>query len=125
VGWTVVVLLLTLLPGKDLPGPSFLDLIPQFDKVVHAGLFFIFVIAWSFGSYRSGALQYPKKILTFTILAVALGILIECIQLEWKAIHRDFELMDITADTIGALLGAWISRKFLPGWLRRNKKAVR
>ena len=112
---------MTLLPGKDIPDIPWLARI-QFDKVVHAGFFLLFVILWSYGSEMSG--KEPKEktrfILSFLLAGIALGILIEILQLVFKSLHRDFEYLDIAADAVGALAGGWFYRKYLFGHVRQG-----
>lgn len=110
-GWTILILLLTLAPGKDIPSVSFLDSIPDFDKVVHATLFFGFVVVWGYAIMKQKKAFHPRTLLLITLIAILSGIAIEFVQLWWKAIHRDFELLDMAADAVGALLGAWVTYK--------------
>lgn len=110
-GWTVLILLLTLAPGKDIPNVSLLDNIPNFDKVVHATLFFGFVVGWSYAIMKQKKAFHPRTLLLITLIAILSGIAIEFVQLWWKDLHRDFELLDMAADAAGALLGAWVIYK--------------
>jgi VanZ family protein len=122
--WTVIILVLTLMPSKDIPNDTFLSRIPQFDKLVHAGLFCGFVVTWSFGYYYNNYdSRYFKRVFSFTILAICLGVCIEFVQLWWTAIHRDFEILDMVADAIGASIGTWLSRKYLPKWFRKKPQS--
>lgn len=117
IGWTVIILLLTLLPASDIPNTPF-GKIPNFDKLVHAGIFAVFVILW-YGAllkFRNDTkLENPLPVQPLTLLAkiillaVILGFLIEVIQKDWKTIHRDFEWFDWLADTIGAFFGGAIA----------------
>lgn len=115
--WTVVMLLLTLLPARDIPN-TFLSGIPYFDKMVHAGIFGLFVILWyvgSFGAHRAkGETKgyHAMTLLARVILAaVLLGLFIEIVQKEWTTIHRDFEWFDWVADILGAFVGGAIARE--------------
>lgn len=115
VAWTVIMLVLTLLPSPDFPH-TFLSSIPYFDKMVHAGIFGLFVILWYGGAYKTtvksgkeGA-AHPMTLLARVILAaILLGLAIEIVQKEWRTIQRDFEWFDWLADTLGAFLGAAIA----------------
>lgn len=117
VAWTIIMLVLTLLPSPDFPH-TFLSSIPYFDKMVHAGIFGLFVILWYAGAYKSsqkagksGAL-HPMTLLARVILAaILLGLIIEIVQKEWRTIQRDFEWFDWVADTLGAFIGGAIARE--------------
>lgn len=118
ISWTLVVLLLTLLPASDIPNTVF-SRVPYFDKLVHMGIFMIFVILWYGGVYRAyrhrqpenTQRQYQPLVLLARIIlaAIALGFAIELVQKEWTTLHRDFEWMDWLADTLGAFLGGAIA----------------
>lgn len=110
--WTLIILYLTLSPGRDIPRISFLEKIANFDKVVHATLFFGFVLLWGVAIIRHQGAFRPSTLLMITLIAISAGIAIEFVQLWWKAIHRDFEIGDIVADAAGALLGAWTISRF-------------
>lgn len=105
------------MPAADVPN-TFLSKIPHFDKVVHAGIFALFVILWYVSIRKYLFIKYPdnheKKfnpmatLAWIILIAIILGILIEIIQKEWKSIHRDFEWFDWVADIIGAFFGGAI-----------------
>jgi hypothetical protein len=118
--WTIVILILTLLPASDIPHTVLLK-IPHFDKLVHAGIFGLFVILWYAAFYKSFSAGYNEKketvrqyhpltvLASVIIAAIVLGLCIEIIQRDWTTIHRDFEWWDWVADTIGAFLGGAIA----------------
>lgn len=118
--WTAIILLLTLMPASDVPN-TFLSKIPHFDKVVHAGIFALFVILWFACVRKYFIIRYPEdggkrfhpvNVLAIIILiAILLGLLIEVTQKEWKSIHRDFEWFDWVADIIGAFFGGAIANE--------------
>lgn len=118
--WTAVILLLTLMPSSDIPN-TFLSKIPNFDKLVHAGIFALFVILWYASLYKYFTRKYPDNLhekfhpvttLAYIILAaVVLGILIEITQKVWTSIHRDFDWFDWLADCIGAFFGGAITNE--------------
>jgi VanZ family protein len=101
--FTTIVLLW---PGNALPKTKLIT-IPFFDKIVHIVLFAI--LSWlalnAFGSSRK---LWNTKIVGAICLY---GILIEFVQLYFIP-FRSFEIVDIVADTIGALLGLLILRRF-------------
>lgn len=119
IGWTIIILLLTLFPASDIPDTPF-NRIPYFDKMVHAGIFAVFVILWyaAFHKYlsatqheRSRRFQPLTLLAQIILVAIVLGVLIEIIQKDWKFIHRDFDWYDWLADTLGAFFGGAIANE--------------
>ncbi len=103
--WVFIVLLLTGLPGNDLPTlSSFWDAF-QPDKIVHMGMFGLLFLLLSGGSfYKGGKVPVSKKLIyTYLFIAIALGGTIELLQ-KWVFIGRDCDIYDWIADTIGVLL---------------------
>jgi VanZ family protein len=87
------------------PNPGAGPLFPQSDKVVHAALFAALAGAgrWRFGPLRA-----------VLVAALAYGALSEVVQ--WLALpHRSGDVLDVLADSVGALLG-WL---LVGGLLRR------
>ena len=79
---------------------------PGFDKLVHCGFFFVFVVLCVNDFLRqrlSSSLAY-KQALMITLIAIAFGALIEILQLTiftWRNGGWD----DLFADTVGACMG--------------------
>ena len=112
IAWFFIIVVLTCMPGKDVPQITWLDHI-YFDKWVHAGMFggLTFLFCWPF--YHSG---YTKQQRLYYFIKIALvssllGLLIEFVQ-KFYVTSRDFELLDWAADSIGALLAFWFCRKY-------------
>lgn len=119
-GWTMLILLLTLMPASDIPDTA-LSGIPHFDKLVHAGIFAVFVVLWYGALFRASALSAkkgrrplrpPTLLAGIILIALVLGLLIEIVQKDWKIIHRDFDWYDWLADAIGAFVGGAFAREF-------------
>lgn len=112
IAWFFVVLVLTCMPGKDVPQIPWLDKI-YFDKWVHAGMFggLTFLFSWPF--YRSGfsAQQRHFYFIKIALAASIFGLLIEFIQ-KFYVTSRDFELLDWAADSVGAFFAFLICRKY-------------
>ncbi len=105
--WLLVVLILIMIPGKQLPESEFLFEI-DFDKFVHVGIFGLLAVLFSWPFYKT-TIPKNKKILYFIIIAVltsAFGYSTELMQKYW-AQGRSYSVMDWLADTGGAL-GAFI-----------------
>jgi VanZ family protein len=109
--WAVLVLLLTLMPGDDVPRWEWARVV-QLDKWVHAGLFGVqaVLLGWAGQQVR----KWPRVWLSAAcgmLASVAYGAAIEGMQtlLDWG---RQGELADLLADAAGALLGfAWLLRR--------------
>lgn len=117
--WTVVIFVLLSLPGSSFPEHGILGKW-QLDKIVHAGIFGIFVVLWHAwyamrsSSDRQGLL---KGAFLFFLAGAAYGAGMEFYQKYFTS--REFETADIVADSVGAALGAiWCIRgqKNKPLW---------
>jgi hypothetical protein len=105
IAWFFIVLLLTCMPGNDVPKIGWLDNIYFFDKWVHAGLFggLAFLFSWPF--YKSD-FSRTKRLHYFIKIALAssiFGLMIEFIQ-RFYIPGRDYDLLDWAADTFGSLI---------------------
>ncbi len=105
IAWFFVILLLICLPGKDVPQVGWLDSIPNFDKVVHAGLFGVLdtLLCWPFSK---SLFNNKQRIRYFIYIAIAIslwGLTTELIQ-KYLVVGRDFDLLDWAADSFGVLL---------------------
>ncbi len=100
--WTLTIGILMCLPGKMLPKEEGFS-IPQFDKLVHIGLFGGFVFLWSL--WLTKRVTPPAVLLrwffAFYAIANVYGIAMEFVQKYWIP-GRDYDLADIIADMIGA-----------------------
>lgn len=105
--WTVIILLLCLMPASDVPN-TFMSRIPHFDKLVHAGIFAGFVFLWAFALHKSGKSHPLVYLAIVIIIAILLGFLIELLQKELISLHRDFDMWDWVADILGAFFGGAI-----------------
>lgn len=105
--WTVVILVLTLLPGNYIPRVgSFWNLFSP-DKLIHIFLFSVLVVLLFSGFYK----QYPgrgKRYITVKVLAfsIILAIISELLQ-ALLPLGRSGNIYDIIADFAGIILG-WL-----------------
>ncbi|MCF2490985.1 VanZ family protein [Dyadobacter sp. CY347] len=90
--WTILILLACTWPGKDIPSAP----IVGFDKIVHAGLFIVWIVLWT--------LAYPKKARLFVLLGMAYGLGLEFYQ-QLLPFDRTFDWWDAVADAVGVLIG--------------------
>jgi VanZ family protein len=117
----IVIVFLSLLPGTDIPTPSFLR-IPYFDKIVHFFMYFIFALLIIYGylKYTKGNLRKKHIIISF-IIVVFWGGLMELLQGIFQfSLGRSMDLIDFIANLTGslvAILTFYITSKF---WLKQN-----
>jgi hypothetical protein len=116
IAWFFIVLVLTCMPGQDVPKIGWLDGI-YFDKWVHAGMFggLTFLFCWPF--YKSG-FSRQKRLHYFIKIALSAsiwGLAIEFIQ-KFFITSRDFELLDWAADSVGVFLAFFLCKK----WFIKN-----
>lgn len=90
--WTFLILLACTWPGKDIPAAP----IVGFDKIVHAGLFIVWITLWTS--------VYPKKAALFVLLGIAYGLGLEFYQ-QLLPFDRTFDWWDAVADAAGVLIG--------------------
>jgi VanZ family protein len=108
-GWSILIGILLTLPGSVLPNEGSFK-IPQFDKIVHMGMFGGFVFLWNMViSSRRPPLH---KLLRLFFLVFAIGVIYgigsEYVQ-KYFIPGRDYDQADIIADMLGASLAYGIS----------------
>jgi len=123
-GWSVIILIVCAIPGYDLP-KSHLFTIPNFDKIVHAVLYFplAFMLGAEFDLSRKNWLKLTGPALTMLIVAIYGGV-IEILQ-EKLFISRSADMEDVLFDLIGGLAGLTLFYLFFRPFFRRiavNKK---
>ena len=112
IAWFFVVLVLTTLPGSDIPKAKWLEKI-YFDKWVHIGMFggLTFLFCWPF--YKSGFTS-GQRLYYFLKIAMAVsiwGLAIEFIQ-RFYIVGRSFDILDWAADSFGALIALLFCKKW-------------
>ena len=97
-------MVLTLMPGRYIDHQDFIR-IPNFDKIVHMGLFLVFAILFYgllAGDSFSGRYRYFPLFITL-LTSIGYGVLIEFFQRYVPG--RDPDIYDAFADSAGALFG--------------------
>ena len=96
ISWTLFIVIGLTVPGKTYPNSSLLD----FDKLIHAGLFFILSLLWLF------ALAHDRltRALTITAIVVVFSFGTEWYQ-DLLPFGRTGDVLDAVADTAGTLAG--------------------
>lgn len=103
--WALLILVLCGIPGRDIPHISFLELL-NFDKFVHAALFFVLVVLTVRGFYLQSAFikiqEHPKW--TAFAYCVIYGALLEIMQGTLFE-QRSADVFDFIANSVGAAVG--------------------
>lgn len=95
--WTIIISILTLLPGKDLPKVE----IVNFDKIAHLGVFFalnLFYLRWLAKSN-----QQINRTLSITLACITYGGIIEILQ---GTLYTDryADIYDFIFNALGCIL---------------------
>ena len=101
--WTILLLVLLLMPGSSIPSTN-VYAIPNIDKVAHFILFGGLTFWW--GLYFRSRIENGRwrvRVWTLVFYAIMLGAVIEFVQLAFIP-NRDFDLVDIAANSLGALI---------------------
>jgi VanZ family protein len=121
--WGLFIIILHLLPGKVFPRiPTFFDLLAP-DKLVHVGMFGVFVFlmlhAFNHGTTHGISRKYP--VITAFVIALSLGVILELVQ-NYLIPNRFGSIYDEIADLVGCLLGwgLWMLWKKLTAKTQRR-----
>jgi VanZ family protein len=103
--WAILILILCAIPGRDLPQISALELL-NFDKFVHALLFFVLILLTVNGFKRqaSFALLYRSPKIISLFLCVIYGGLLEIMQGAVFS-ERTADIFDFIANSFGCTVG--------------------
>ncbi|HZZ74554.1 MAG TPA: VanZ family protein [Puia sp.] len=103
--WTIFILILMAIPGNMLPREE-KTFIPNLDKLVHATLFGSFVFLWSiyYATRKEKNNHSNSRYVLILIIACLYGVATELMQ-KYLIPNRDYDIYDIMADSIGAVLG--------------------
>ena len=110
--WALLILVLCLMPGKDLPSVDIVD----FDKIVHFGVYVVLALAMYYGwkKQSSFAVLHHNTILKILIITSTYGFAVEIMQ-ELFTSDRHFDIFDALANSTGAvagsLMGAFVKNK--------------
>lgn len=104
--WAIITLVLTLIPGKDLPDVHFF----QVDKFAHFFIFSVLMLLTGWGLTKTTVIKGTPvhPLLTAALLSIAFGILIEFLQRFVPG--RSFSIADMLANSVGVGLGYVIFR---------------
>ncbi len=117
VAWALLIAFLCLTPGEELPQWEWADLL-RVDKLVHALMFGVltFLLASGFRSRPGNPWPDTKVLVVAGALSFGYGGLMELLQ-GIPGLNRQGDLVDLTANSVGALLGAFLIHRV---WERRH-----
>lgn len=96
--WSGLIIFVCLIKSSDIPQIA----VPYLDKVMHAGLHFVFTLLWFFYfKNKIGNLKNGKLLLISLVLSVFFGIVIELMQ-KFFTVTRNADLFDVIANLFGA-----------------------
>ena len=114
VSWVVLITSLSLFSFSGLDTETKVFHIPHIDKITHFVFYLLFVIL-GFFSYKEKVKKdflINKTIFILTLVAILYGIVIEGLQYI-MAFGRAAEISDVLANTIGAVFGSLLIKKYL------------
>ncbi|HEU5054411.1 MAG TPA: VanZ family protein [Hanamia sp.] len=121
IAWFFIVGGLTLMPAKDVPSVGWMDNIPNFDKLVHAGLFggLAFLFTLPLFKSRFSLKQKINYSIKISLAAIIWGITIEFLQ-KFYVPSRDFDLLDWAADIVGVVIAFWLIIRILKYYQKKT-----
>jgi VanZ family protein len=105
--WSALIFVLMILPGNSIPDEGIFS-IPHLDKIVHVIIFAGFVWLWVL-YFRNNQKENKGTVFKIVLVAIAYGVLMEYVQ-KYFIPNRSFDVFDIVADTIGAIVSALVIR---------------
>lgn len=119
--WFVIIFILLVMPNDDIPN-SFLSSIPNFDKLVHAGIFGfeVLMLSWPFFNTPMANRQLFLKI---TIAVIAYGVIMEFVQKLTP--DRDYDTLDMVADSAGAIIAFFVANAWFKLYTKRKQRTVK
>ena len=98
--WSGLIIFVCLIKSSDIPQIA----IPYLDKVMHAGLHFVFTLLWFFYfKNKISNLKNLKLLLISLVLSFFFGIAIELMQ-KFFTVTRNADLFDVIANLFGAFM---------------------
>lgn len=103
--WSVIIFLLLVVPPISIAKEKQIDF-THLDKVIHSILFAIQVVLWGYylQSKNRPVSVFRLNLAGAVFLSCCYGILMEYVQL---VVNRDFDVWDMLADAVGAIIG-WL-----------------
>jgi len=113
ISWVVFITFLSLFSFSELGDTSGIK-IPHFDKIVHFIFHTVFVVLGCFflKENKKELFFFKGKVLKMLFFAVLYGLIIEFLQY-LMPFHRTAEILDVVANTSGAIFGSLLIKKYL------------
>lgn len=111
IAWFFIVLVLICLPNNEIPKIGWLTNI-NFDKAIHVGVFGLLTVLFCWPFYNS-SLPNKERLQYFIKIAIATcvwGLTTEIIQ-KFFVPGRSFDMFDLAANTLGAVIAFWFCKK--------------
>ncbi len=118
----MLIFVLCAIPGRDLPHISFLEIL-EFDKWVHAGVFFVLVVLLIRGFSLQTTYDLFKRFpgaIAF-VLSVLYGGMLELMQEAFFS-DRTADILDFVANSFGCILGLLLFKKINERFLIRYNR---
>ncbi len=108
--WAVFILVLCLMPGRELPSLT----IWEFDKIGHFGVYLILSMLMVYGwrKQKSFSFLHTKALLKILLITSVYGFAVEVMQ-ELFTTDRHFDMLDALANSTGAVVGSFFSAIFI------------
>lgn len=112
IAWFFIVLVLTCLPGDDLPKVNNWFNEYYIDKLVHAGIFLLLAYLFMYPVAKTGISNSQKRnyFIKIALACTIWGITIELIQ-KYFIPGRSFDWFDWISDGLGAFTALWVGMK--------------
>lgn len=99
--WIFIIFILCALPGDSIPNPQLK--IPNLDKIVHFGMFFILSVLLTYPLEKCTSLSKIKIYMIIIGTTIVYGGIIEILQ--YNFFNRSGDVWDLLADVTGGIAG--------------------
>lgn len=108
--WAVFILVLCLVPGRELPSLT----IWEFDKIGHFGVYLILSMLMVYGWRKQKAFPFlhTRTLLKILLITSIYGFAVEVMQ-ELFTTDRHFDMLDALANSTGAVVGSFFTAFFI------------
>lgn len=103
--WALAILIICLLPGKDIPSFTLFE----YDKIVHFLIYAALAVMMYYGWKKQNTFSslYKFTLLKILLITFLYGFAVEVLQ-EWLTADRHFDILDALANSTGAIAGSFL-----------------